>query len=284
MANVNNFYIQLFRQYPQIASSVPCLVNEYEQSLLAIQKLKSDSKTGELEVEAMFGKLLFTPSGSKHFQNKLPVEIMNKLMAILFSYTNWNIISDWYVVSDYYTQKKERIRVSYENKQQKVTRVLKHSLSHTDMIYENVNPEQTSKAIWPLRNHIVRVNMKFEECLANTEEIVGFDSVKLSLRKYFLLASTSVPAVSYRFELIQFWMGNTVEEAEQKMKSQPPQCAFECEIINLPNDDSLSDTQKSMVFASLLLKMQDFLDIPEFTHCFEKNQMFYQKISTFKIV
>jgi hypothetical protein len=259
-----HFHVQLYRQYPHLYKVVACLVEEYNNCLRGISDIKKDQ--GELEVEAMFGRLCYTTSTGRHFENSLPLDVINKIFTILCSFGEWDSISDWFIVYDYFTSQQERIRVSYENKVQKITRVTKCSLSHRDCAYQH--PQKASDRNpddWQLRDYLVRVNMKYESCHKSDEERVEFASVKLSVRKYFVLRSNSLAGVSFKFELIQFWTGKTIQEAEQKMKLEEPQCTFECEIINLPREQTLTNPQKFLLFTSLLLKMQDFLDIPTYT-------------------
>lgn len=282
----DHFHVQLCRQYPHLYKVVSCLVEEYNNTLQRISEIKS-SLEGELEIEAIFGRLCYTSSGGRHFENALPVDIINKILTILSSFSEWDSISDWFIVYDYYTSDRERIRVSYKNKTQKITRIKKHSLSHKDFAYQH--PQKTPDdpkcpSSWKLRDYLIRVNMKFEATQPSSEERIEFTSVKLSVRKYFVLRSSSLPLVSFKFELIQYWIGDTVKEAEQKMKLHPPECTFECEIINLPSEDTLTNAQKSLLFTSLLLKMQDFLDIPTYTRLLHSNDDSPLDIPTFQLV
>lgn len=273
MQEIDHFNVQLFRQYPHLYKSVLCLVREYTAAFEKIKQL--DLCNGDLEIEAMFGRVYITDS--RRFDHALPVDIMNKLLTILLSFKEWDGISDWYIVYDYYACDKSRIRVSYENKHQKVTRVKKWSLSHTDFSYKE------AKTDWKLRDYALRVNMKYEQAVENNiEEMVEFTSVKLSTRKYFVCRSKSIPQISFRFELIQYWTGGTVKIAEQKMKTETPLCSLECEIVNIPSQNTFSNVEKSLLFTSLLLKMQDFFDIPVYTRHIQNKENTQVDVPTFE--
>jgi len=273
----DHFHVQLYRQYPHVYPVVTCLVREYNNALKTIEALDG---SGELEVEAIFGRLCY--GESQYFDNTLPVMVINKILTILTSFGSWDSISDWYIVYDYYTTDQDRIRVSYENKMQKITRLTNKSLSFKHCAYSQ--EKKSNSPSWKLRDYLVRVNMKYEVKSADVEEIVEFKSVKISIRKYFILQSSSIPAISFRFELIQFWTGETLTTAEKNMKTEEPKCTFECEIINLPQKDTLTEAQKALVFTSLLLKMQDFLDIPIYTNLLQSNDDTAPNIPTFQLM
>jgi hypothetical protein len=270
-----HFNVQLYRQYPHVYNVVVCLVQEYNNALKTIEAM---NKKGELEVEALFGRLCY--GESQYFDNTLPVPVMNKLLTMLSSFGSWDSISDWYIVYDYYTPSSERIRISYENKVQKITSIKKESLSFKDCSYS----QDKHPHVWELREYLIRVNMKYEVKSIEVAEMTEFNSIKISMRKYFVLRSSNLPAISFRFELIQFWIGETTTEAEQKMKNEEPKCTFECEIINLPQTNTLTDSEKSLLFTSLLLKMQDFIDIPFYTDLLHSKDGNIPIVSTFQLV
>ena len=257
---VDNFNIQLYRHYPHVYPVVMKLVQEYNNVLKTVGSMEQGA--GEVEVEALFGRLC--AGAAQYFNNTLSVDIMNKMLAMLSSFGSWDLISDWYIVYDYYAHDQTRTRVSYEDKVQRITTIRKDSLSFTDCSYSREEHDHVDQS-WKLRDYLIRVNMKLESKLPAVEEMTAFRSVKVSIRKYFVVRSSNLPEISFRFELIQFWTGVTLAEAERNMISHPPRCTFECEIMNLPSVDILSFADKALLFTSLLLKMQDFVDIPFYT-------------------
>jgi hypothetical protein len=70
----------------------------------------------------------------------------------------------------------------------------------------------------------------------------------------------SLPKIKFRIELGESWFGATVAEAEQNRSANEGVGTVECEIIDTPLIDILADQDKHLLFASLMLKVQDLFD------------------------
>lgn len=258
MEQHRNFKIQLFRAYPQIAQAVEVLVKDYNRTLEEIVDMKISHK-GKLEVEAFFGRIHVSHTKAPSFNNNLNVNIMKQCTSLLSSFSEWNQVVDWYLVYDYYLNHNDRVRVSYPNGIQDISVTRKHRCGKRDFSY--VADNNTSS--WQLRDYLTRVQFKFEENIQDQlPDLLEFQSVRLSVRKSFSVTSQCIDRILWRFEIQQFWIGKTIADAEHQMLNQPPQWSIECEIVNLPHENILPEEHKYLLFASLLLKMQDFLDFP----------------------
>jgi len=255
--NLHNFIVQLRRHYPQVYDIAQLLSDDYTHSLQQV-----DTRKGNLEIEASFGTNLYNSLGKKYFNHNLPQGIIREIIEVLGSFGGWSSVSDWFLVYDYDLGNRKRVRVSYENQTQNVSCITKESLVCRDVGYDEINPQT-----WALRNFITRINTKFEVDDTYTEnQLLEFKSVRVSMRKYFTIPSNNLSYISWSIELIQCWYGKTLAEAELNMTQKPPECSFECEIMNLPTTDKLSRIQKLLIFSSLLLKIQDLFDIPNTLH------------------
>jgi hypothetical protein len=107
--------------------------------------------------------------------------------------------------------------------------------------------------------HITQVRMKAVEDVILDDDVVQFSSAQMSICKYFLIQSTTTPGVTWRFYLTQRWSGKTITEAEESMLAQVgPECCVQCEAINT---SSPTDVQQLLLFSSMILKIQDLLDL-----------------------
>ncbi len=252
--NLRNFQIQLSRHYPHVYGVSQLLADDYTHALTTV------GKDGYLEIEATFGKISYDANGNKRFNHDIPSDIMCEIVNILSSFCGWSSISDWFLVYDYEVGPRKRVRVSYENKTQQITCVHKKPMFRRDVGYREAKEDSHE---WKLRDFITRINTKFEARFEHPlDELLVFSGVRASLRKYFVTPSSIIPGISWRMELIQTWTGTTLAEVEAKMTTAPPVCSFECEIVNLPQVNTLNQIQKLLLFSSLMLKMQDLLDIP----------------------
>ena len=255
---LRNFKIQLHRHYPHVYSVSELLADDYTHALNTIQQ--SGWKDGYLEIEATFGKISYDTHGNERFNNDIPSVVMHEIVNIMNSFAGWSSISDWFLVYDYEVGSRKRVRVSYENKTQQITCVHKKPMFRRDLGYREGEAETHE---WKLRDFITRINTKFEERFEHPlDKLLVFSGVRASLRKYFVTPSSILSGISWRMELIQTWTGTTLAEVEEKMTTVPPVCSFECEIVNLPQSNTFNQIQKLLLFSSLILKMQDLLDIP----------------------
>jgi len=253
METHDNFRINLYRKYPQLAGAVEDLVDAYNTVLSDLESLPD----GELEIEAFFGKLHYSKGRSPQFDNNIPDAVVKRLSLMLDGYTEWDEVQDWFLVYDYYLSTKERVRVIFSDEKRTVTTIKKHSLSRKDFSYS----ENAEESAWELRDFLTRVCMKLEEPRESVP-IAEFDSVKISVRKSYLIRSSNLDKIKFRFDLIQFWTGQTLKEAESSMSTDRPRLTLECEIVNVPRENILAERDKFIMFTGLLIKIQDFLDFP----------------------
>ena len=251
----DSFRVHFHRTYPQVAKAAECLVQDFNNILLQNPEIDTQS----FEIEALFGRLHYAHHSTPRFDNGLTREVITEILSMLDSYSNWQSVTDWFLVYDYYQDHNSRVRVSYERGQQTVSATRKKLLSRRDFCYGTDSAEQ-----WPLRRYLTRINIKLEEDVAPSQvpALSEFATVKISVRKVFVIPSSNVPGLQWRFEVIQFWTGDSVRAVEEVMQRFPPRWTVECEIVNMPPGNTLAEKEKFNIFAGLLLKMQDFLEFP----------------------
>jgi hypothetical protein len=120
-----------------------------------------------------------------------------------------------------------------------------------------------------VRGPVVRVNMK-QEIPIRPLVLQPWKAVKASLRRSYVMQSSSCPNISFRYELVQYWTASnretvdmlvkrwTEQAGEKEAARFEPTYTFECEIEGPLAD--LSRGQQILVFCSLALKMKDLLD------------------------
>lgn len=263
---MKSFNIQLFRQYPHIYHISKLLTNLLDSALAA-----TSHKKGLIKIEATFCR-------NKDFTNDLNVTIIDEIYSMLSSYDNWDYISDWFLVYDY-ANATNKITVSYENKTQTILNNVNKLISYLNITYNNISNKHCN---WDLHDYISRININFNEP-QECDEFVEFTKVKISLQKYFVLDSNVIPSVSFKFIIIKTWRGNNMHEAEQSLKETEPIYSFTCEIIIKSQILKLTTNEKLLMFTSLLLKLQDFFDIPTFTKLINNNEL-YSTIPFFQTI
>jgi hypothetical protein len=241
-ANHQRFHAFLLRSYPGIYDATKLLAARYSEVIR--QPLK-----GNLEIEAIIGKK--SPQGS--FSNAIPHETISMLIHLMDSFDGWvENTKEWSLFYDYYIDKHERVRVTHHKDTRAHEHIVKKPLAADDFAY---------KAHGPLGGCCVRVNMKLEQEVRDTGKVAHeFQSVKISMRRAFVINSVSLPKIKFRIELGESWFGATVAEAEQNRSANEGVGTVECEIIDTPLIDILADQDKHLLFASLMLKVQDLFD------------------------
>lgn len=252
LSKVQKFKSKLRQYYPQLTNVVQSLVLDYNNALL------STKQGHKFETKAMFGRIIYNHDGEGVLNPHIPVLAIGRLLTTMSSFSGWDSVSEWYLSYDYKALDGVQILVSYENDKQQIQCRRHHSPAMRDIGYEDKHP-----SLWHLRNYTTRVIIQsYEDCVYPECHPVEFERVSASMRKNFVVQSSCLQMLSWRMEIIQTWTAATIADVEESMLVDDPVCAFTCEILNLPQADILTDIQKSLVFASLLLKMQDFLDIP----------------------
>ena len=249
MDKMTDFKYELFRAYPQIAPAAVTLAGQYDLNLKAIAE-ETRLQRSTLEIEAVLADL--TREG---------FEEVCKLFA---SCDRWIGSSSWYMVRDFYDTHSNRTRITVRDGKRTVERIRKRRLSSVDVEYSHRG--ETVKSI-PCR---FRVNSKLEEPTTGGAEekgtaqhanIMHYNTVRLSIRKEYRCASRNVNGIGWMYHLIQTWVAGSVEEAERSMKNRSPDSyAVECEITDLPSEDTLTTQEKLTVFTSMLLKVQDLIE------------------------
>ena len=268
-----HFQIQLCRLYPHLYTAMRQIVQQYDSTLQSVEQTKDH---GALTIEASFGRLAY--GEERNFDRTIPVCLMNTIFTLLSSFDAWDSISDWFLVYEYYTSDQTSVRISYENKVQTIQQTTKRTLSVSDCSYS------TSNLTWKLREYLTRVTLSIEQVAETMQEVSEFSSVDISMRKYFVIQSFNLPSVSFQFELVQSWVGETVAIAEERLKTSEPRCTFSCKVMNVSVATPLTAIEKSILFTSLLLKMQDFLDIPMLTKVLQQNDRLPVVIDSFEIL
>jgi hypothetical protein len=241
-ASRQRFHAFLLRSYPNIYDATKLLTTRYSEVIQ--QPLK-----GNLEIEAIIGKRSATGS----FSNAVPHETVSMLINLLDSFDGWiENTKEWSLSYDYYISKLERVRVTHHKDQRTHDHIVKKPLASDDFVY---------KAHGPLGGFCVRVNMKLEQEVRDTGKVAHeFQSVKISMRRAFVINSVSLPKIKFRIELGESWFGATVADAEQSRSANEGVGTVECEIIDTPLIDILADQDKYLLFTSLMLKVQDLFD------------------------
>lgn len=242
LANLKKFHSCLRRTYPSIYDACKLLTEHYAGVIQA------PPGNGNLEIEAIIGR----KSASGSFVNAVPHETVLALIELLDSFEGWSEKTEWYLIYDYYVSKQERVRVTHHSDQRTHEHIVKTSLASDDFAY---------KKHGPLGGFGVRVNMKLEQEVHDSGKTAHeFQSVKISMRRAFVVNSASLPKIKFRIELGESWFGQTVAQAEENRSAGLGTGTVECEIINAPRTDILAEQDKHLLFASLLLKIQDLFD------------------------
>ena len=266
-----HFQVQLCRLYPHIYNVMRRLVQEFDNAHKNVELVK---ETGTFGTTAVFGRLCH--GAQPQFDSNIAIPEMNTIFTLLSSFDAWDSVSDWFLTYDYHIADDTNVRVSYENKRQAIQATTKKKLAVVDCSYRQANP------IPKVGDYLTRICMSFEQEATIIEEVAAFESVTISMRKYFLIRSSNMQSVSFRFELVQYWKGSSPEEAEHKLKTISPMCFFQCDVLNIPT--LLTQSEKSLLFVSLLLKMQDFIDVPVYTRLLQSNDKVSTTIPTFELL
>jgi hypothetical protein len=242
LVNLRKFHSCFQRTYPSIYDASKLLAEHYAGVVQAAPG------RGNLEIEAILGRR--DPCGS--FSNAVPHATVLTLIELLDSFEGWEEKTDWYLIYDYYVSKQERVRVTHHPDQRTHEHIVKTSLVSDDFGYKKEGP---------LGGFGVRVNMKLEQEVHDSGKSAHeFKSVKISMRRAFVVNSASLPKIKFRLELGESWFGETVAQAEDNRNAGNGTGTVECEIINAPLTDILAEQDKHLLFASLLLKIQDLFD------------------------
>lgn len=241
--NRQRFHAFMLRSYPAINSAAKLLTSRYGQVI------RQQLPKGNLEIEAIIGRR----GANGSFSNAVPHDTISMLINLLDSFDGWvENTKEWSLIYDYYISKHERVRVTHHKDQRTNEHVIKKPLACDDFVY---------KSRGPLGGFCVRVNMKLEQEVHDSGKVAHeFQSVKISMRRSFVINSTSVPKFKFRFELGESWFGATVAEAEQSRSANEGVGTVECEILDTPLVDILADQDKHLLFSSLMLKVQDLFD------------------------
>jgi hypothetical protein len=242
IANRQRFHAFLLRSYPGTYDATKLLATRYSEVIR--EPLK-----GNLEIEAIIGK----KNADGSFSNAVPQETISMLIHLMDSFDGWlENNKEWSLCYDYYISKHERVRVTHHKDQRTHEHIIKRPLARDDFAY---------KARGPLGGFCVRVNMKLEQEVRDTGKVAHeFQSVKISMRRAFVINSVSLPKIKFRIELGESWFGATVADAELSRSANEGVGTVECEIIDTPLMDILADQDKYLLFTSLMLKVQDLFD------------------------
>jgi ribosomal protein L31 len=242
----------LEKTHPKIVHASKCICKSI---LSEVNVGKQSTKNGSrsIEVEACFGSLVIQKGKKNIFTNAMRID---KLLEKFESFSGWDCKSDdWYSVYDYYlyNEHQQRVRVIFRNGERSTEHISKISLASKDFI------QNGSK-------YVTRINIKRETQIVSedTLDIMRFRSMKISFRKSMQIRSASIKGVSFRYEFICYWTGNTYKAAEKKMKTSPPISSVEIEIVfddneynNEPSWRALSADEVLMLSADLIIKCKD---------------------------
>ena len=233
MTNLNTFRMQLLRQHPQVYGAATVLVAALAQQ---------EAVTG---VTAEMGVL--TPRG---FDGSLSTADGQRLLQLLQTCDGWQAQSNWYLVEEYQVDATRHIRIAYENNQR--TEEVITVQQTADSVFTYQSPADTTVAV------------RFETPLdaGPVNRLQAYETATAVVERYFVMPCGSVPGVIWRFCVRQLWSAETMSAAEAAMVTQPPRWAVKCQALKVP--PNMTDEHQYLVVTSLLLKMQDLLDIPVF--------------------
>lgn len=246
---MEQFRILLLRQYPQVYPAAAALAQRAETF-------------GTIQIEAVFGQLQIP---HQVFDSSLPDEVVSEMLAMLTDFASWESISDWFLVHDYVLADHQSMRVSYQHSTPKATVYQGKPMTCQDLWYgtseDEQEPEQSPE--WALRERLVRINLRSVREVETPPNTAAYQTVRISLRKQFQSRSHSVPCANFQFELVQFWDGASVVAIQERMsQGEKPQFTFVTNVLNLPPMNGMSEKDRLLIFTSLLLKIQDFLEFP----------------------
>lgn len=212
--------------------------------------LEGITAMSEVELEATFG----TEVNGK-FTHAIPKSFFQDICFCLSVVEKYKCHSDWFIVYDYDLGLRRRMRVSMENGTRAVNVIQKTPLDKIDLRYSR-------RAGADLSVNAVRINAKLEIEAKNKTSVMQFKSVRISLRMYYTFKSSNFASIVWKFEVIQYWTGLTVSEAEKNMREKEPVYCFECEVINLTSECVLTRQKRVVLGCALLMKMEDFFTFP----------------------
>jgi hypothetical protein len=186
---------------------------------------------------------------------------------MLQSFDSWESISDTELLVEYLVlTEKNTIKILQCRGNAPAIWLPQEAVVSTRLSYDT-----TGTADWALRNADVVITafdgpVKVPGVDYARTEILSVLPIecRLVLQKLFRVRSHSVPSASFTCSLKQFWTGKNFVEAQQKLEDATiiPSFSFSCDIVHLDHPEHLTIQQRIMLFASLLMKMQDFLEYP----------------------
>lgn len=229
----------------------------YPQFIPALNEIHSKYKPNIGKITATFGSVLHSKNNTL-FSNCLNEGTYDQMQKLLVSCQEWTSQSDWFMSVDY-LQTNQCWTVDYIDSEIKARHMLRETEQPTFLRYNHGNGY-----------HDCLAKISFLETTSQLDaNATTFEQVIISLRKNFIMASSCLKDVSFEYEVCQSWRGKTFQEAENNLMTQSPNLSLCCSAIITRH---LIDDEIRTVTLSLLLKLQDLVDIPFYSHIIESNK------------
>ena len=258
---MNSFQTQVYRVYPQLAEAAHILVQDYNKTLML--------SPATISINACFGKNRLS-DGNVFFDKNLTPNISTQISTMLSGFSSWCDTKDWHLIFKYHFDNEDTLVVKYE-KEKENSVALKSSSSKyghvVDFAYQHRNDSVSSNDDWPLCDYVTRVAIDAideqpENCGVNNK-LEKFNRVEMCVCKTFNIQSITNPNISYEYEMQQIWEGSCTREIETAaLKHAPTYICFSIRIVNVPIKNIMAEKDKYLMFLSLLIKMQDFMEYP----------------------
>ena len=238
--------LHLHRRYPQLIHAT----NELHQ--------RSISSKNSNTITATFGSILHSQQNS-NFTNKLSETMFDEISKLLTSFQQWSFESDW-VMCVNYEHNGQGWCILHDDIQ---SPTIEHYILDQSPLYFSYNHSGGSY------DRLLQISFNERNNSQTENSAFAFSMVEISIRKLFRIASSHLSDVLFDFELLQSWYGKSFAEAEENLKNSKPTYSFICMLKGISN---LSAEQIWLSLLSLLLKLQDFIDIPFYSNLMQTHE------------
>ena len=104
------------------------------------------------------------------------------------------------------------------------------------------------------------LNLSKTSVIPNPPLIRSYDRVEIHVSKEYHIPSTNNKNIIWKYKATKIWKGSTLKEAETNLQNDIPIYDITCGIVSCP--ELLSEKQKYLLIAGLLLKMEDLIYYP----------------------
>jgi hypothetical protein len=204
-------------------------------------------------ISATIGTSGYTPLS---FTSKIPKQIEHGLLDMLQSCKHWEYVSDWCLTYDYIISGTERLQIHYRRTQKNIYH---YKIQPTFMKYMTQHENLFQS---PLQTYNIKLDGCVRTDLDKVTNLQEYKQLQICREKHFIIRSTNLPDISWRYSIRCIWQGTSIMEVEKKMITCCPRYEFVLNVMNLPNQPIFTESQVLILFTSLLLKLRDLYVYP----------------------